>query len=91
MTSWKDIEEIDLVELYAEENGLIASEEELSKRFDEEVLPGILEEFGEKGQAFEDYTRIRETFNNWTDSLWKEDGIHDAQHISYSYVGKFEN
>lgn len=80
---WDRADLIDLVELYAEDNGQIASEDELSKRFDEEILPLMLETYSE-----DDSIAISEAFNDWTDSLCKDGEIHPAQYDSYCYVGK---
>lgn len=74
---------LEVVELYAEDNGMIASEDELSKRFDAEVLPSVIEQYGE-----DDEPAISEAFNNWTDSLCKDGEIHEEQYNSYCYVGR---
>ncbi len=74
---------IDVVELYAEDNNMIASEDELSKRFDEEVLPSVIEQYGE-----DDEPAINEAFNDWTDSLCTDGEIHQEQYNSYCYVGR---
>ena len=80
---WDRADLIDLVELYAEDNGQIASEAELSKRFDEEVLPSVVAQYGE-----DDTVAINEAFNDWTDMLCKDGEIHPEQYDSYCYVGK---
>lgn len=80
---WDRVDTLEMVELYAEDNGQIASESELSKRFDEEVLPGVLEHYSES-----DSVAINEAFNDWTDSLCKDGEIHPAQYDSYCYVGR---
>ena len=80
---WDRADLIDLVELYAEDNGQIASEAELSKRFDEEVLPSVVGQYGE-----DDTVAINEAFNDWTDMLCKDGEIHPEQYDSYCYVGK---
>lgn len=81
--NWNKIDMLDMVELYAEDNGMIASEDELSKRFDEEVLPSVIEAYGE-----DDEPAISEAFNNWTDMLCKDGEIHPEQYNSYCYVGR---
>jgi len=86
--NWNNTTLLDIVEYYAEENCLIASEEELSKRFDEQILPGIIETYGEKGKAFTDTDMINESFNNWSDSLEKEGELHEEQYNKYEYVGR---
>lgn len=83
MGRWYRVALLEMVELYAEDNGMIASEEELSKRFDEEILPMVLETYSES-----DSVAINEAFNDWTDSLCKDGEIHPAQYDSYCYVGK---
>jgi hypothetical protein len=45
--NWNRVDLLEIVELYAEENGGIASEQELSERFDSEVLPSVIAEYGE--------------------------------------------
>lgn len=83
MRNWNQVELLELVELFAEDNDLIASEEELSERFDEEILPHVIEEYGE-----DDQPAINEAFNNWTDSLCKDGLLHETQYNSYCYVGR---
>lgn len=73
---------LEQVEEYANYIG-ISSEEELSEIFDQEVLPAVIEQYGE-----DDQPAINETFNNWTDSLCKDGFIHDLQYDQYCYVGK---
>jgi len=55
---WDRVDTLEMVELYAEDNGQIASEEELSKRFDEEVLPDVIAHYGEN-----DSVAINEEFS----------------------------
>jgi hypothetical protein len=81
--NWNGVDLLDMVELYAEDNGWIASEDELSKRFDEEVLPGVIEHYSE-----DDSVAINEAFNDWTDMLCKDGEIHDEQYDKYCYVGR---
>ncbi|MCB0386322.1 MAG: hypothetical protein KDD43_13090 [Bdellovibrionales bacterium] len=83
------IDTLELVEGYAEYHGGVASEEELSEIFDEQVMPGILEVHGEKGVEFEDTDRVNQAFNDWTDNLCKEGYIHQEQYDKYEYVGKW--
>ena len=80
-----------MVEMYADEKGFIASEDELSERFDNEVLPGILENYGKKGEEFTDTTMINEEFNNWSDMLCKDGEIHPEQYDNYCYTGKYSD
>lgn len=74
---------LEQVEEYASNNDGIEDEEELSNRFDQEVLPAVIEQYGG-----DDQPAINEAFNNWTDSLCKEGFIHDLQYDQYCYVGK---
>lgn len=83
MANWNRVDLLELVELYAEDNGLIASEDELSERFDSEVLPGVIAEYGE-----DDGPAISEAFNNWTDMLCKDGELHPEQYDKYCYVGR---
>lgn len=80
---WDRVDTLEMVELYAEDNGKIASEQELSDLFDSEVLPSVLAQYGEGDQP-----AIDEAFNNWTDMLCKDGEIHSEQYNSYTYVGK---
>lgn len=81
--NFNNINELDLIEGFAESNDLISSEEELSERFDEEVLPWVLGLYGD-----EDEVAINQEFNNWTDVLCKEGEIHEEQYNQYEYVGR---
>lgn len=80
---------LEMIELYADEVGAIASEQELSDRFDEEQLQFIIDANGIKGEAFTDTVMISEAFNDWTDMLCKEGEIHPEQYDKYCYVGAF--
>jgi hypothetical protein len=80
---WDRVATLEMVELYAEDNGQIASEEELSKIFDESILPLVLETYSES-----DSVAINEAFNDWTDSLCKDGELHPDQYNSYCYVGR---
>ena len=77
---------LEMVELYAEEMGYISSEEELSEKFDDEILPSIIEKYGE-----DDLPAINEGFNDWTDGLCKGGEIHTKQYNNYCYVGQYSN
>jgi len=82
MKTYNDENLLEMVELYAEEVGAIASEDELSERFDEQVLPAVIDQYGA-----DDEIAISEAFNNWTDSLCKDGEIHPEQYSQYCYVG----
>jgi hypothetical protein len=83
MGFWDRADLLEMVELFAEDNNEIATEAELSKRFDEEILPLVLETYGE-----DDSVAINQAFNDWSDSLCKDGEIHPAQYDAYCYVGK---
>lgn len=87
--NWDNENHLVVIELLAEENGWIASEDELSEQFDEQVVPGILEEHGTKGQEFTDTAMVSVAFNNWSDMLCKEGEIHLLQYDQYCYVGRY--
>jgi hypothetical protein len=89
MRNYNDENLLDMVELYADECGLIDSEDALSERFDDEVMPGILETYGKPGVEFEDTDMVTQEFNDWTDMLCKEGEIHPEQYNQYGYVGKY--
>jgi len=80
---------LEMVELYAAEAGLICCEDELSERFDDEVMPSILEAHGKPGVEFADQDMVDQAFNDWSDSLCKEGEIHPEQYNAYCYVGQF--
>ena len=83
MRNFNRVDLLEIVELWAEDNGLISSEAELSERFDEEVLPAVIEQYSE-----DDQPAINEAFNNWTDSLCSDGEIHAEQYDKYCYVGR---
>lgn len=83
MLNWNRIDMLEVVELYAEENGMIASEQELSDLFDADVLPSVIAQYGE-----DDEPALNEAFNNWTDMLRSDGEIHSEQYNSYCYVGR---
>lgn len=78
--------ELELIESYAEENNLIASERELSELFDEEVAPYVVQQYGA-----DDIDAMNESFNNWSDMMCKDGDIHELQYNNYGYVGKYSN
>lgn len=85
-TNWNKVDLLEMVELYAEENGMIASEQELSERFDAEILPMVIEQYGA-----DDDPAISEAFNDWTDSLTKDGELHPEQYNQYCYVGRLSD
>lgn len=83
MTYTNNLSELELAEYYAENENLIASEEELSERFDSDILPLVIEQYGE-----DDTIAISQAFNDWSDSLCKDGELHPSQYNQYCYVGK---
>ena len=61
-------------------------EQRISERFDEEVLPLVIEQYGE-----DDQPAIDEAFNDWTDSLCKNKEICSYAYSVFEYVGKHSN
>lgn len=84
MQNFNQVDLLEIVEYWADSEGLISSEEELSNRFDEEIAPLVIEQHGE-----DDQPAINESFNNWSDSLNRDGDLHDEQYDKYSYVGKY--
>lgn len=82
--NWNNYDLIDVIEAFASDNNWIASEEALSDRFDEEVAPLIIAQYGENDQP-----AINQAFNNWTDSLREEGEIHSEQYNNYCYIGEY--
>ncbi len=82
--NYNQYDELELIELIATYEGNIASESELSERFDETFT-----DFIESNRLEDDEPAISELFNNWTDSLCKDGEIHDEQCNKYCYVGNF--
>ena len=89
MGLWNDENLLDMVELYAIECAAISSEDQLSEKFDDEIMPLLLEQYSQKGQEFSDQDLVNQAFNDWTDSLCKEGEIHPEQYNSYCYVGEW--
>lgn len=80
MRNYHDENLLVMVEMYAEEVGNIASEDELSERFDEML------------KCFPDFPlgdgpALLEAFNRWSDGLCRDGEIHPEQRSHYRYVG----
>lgn len=84
--NWNRIDLLELVELYASDNGMIASETELSELFDSQIAPLVIAQYGEG-----DSVAMNEAFNDWTDMLCKDGIIHPEQYDNYCYVGKWSD
>lgn len=91
MNNWNNIDLIEIIEAYASDNNLIASEEELSERFDEMIKECSSPEDLMTFENGDDLPMINETFNNWTDSLVSDGELHPEQYRLYTYVGEFPN
>lgn len=86
MKNWDRVDLLEMVELFAEDNGWISSEDELSTCFDDEIAPSIIRQYGEN-----DTVAMNEAFNDWSDMLCKDGEIHEEQYNTYSYVGKYSD
>jgi hypothetical protein len=74
---------LEVVEAIAEYKSWISSEEELSERFDEEVMPEVLRTHGK-----DDWPAIMEAFNAWVDGLCRDGHLHPLQVSEYCYIGE---
>lgn len=89
MNGWKHIDAdsyLTAIEALAEWEGLISSEDELSERFDSEVAPSVIAQYGE-----DDAPAMNEAFCDWTDMLERDGELHRVQCDNYCYVGKWSN
>ncbi len=84
MRNYNDENLLEMVELYAADNSLIESEDMLSERFDEEIAPMVIEQYGE-----DDEPAMSEAFNNWSDMLCQDGDIHPEQYNQYCYTGDY--
>ena len=82
--NWKSVELLDIVEAYAESEGWMCSEKEVSDEFDIEY-EGWLEVHSD------DKTMINEEFSYWLDGLCKDGTVHPEQYDKYEYVGKYSD
>ena len=85
MSTFKHVSLLELVESYATENNLIDSEGALSEMFDAMVEDMSAET---RLKLQDDEPMLSELFNNWTDSLCKDDLLHDEQYNQYFYIGE---
>lgn len=86
MKSFKRFDLLEAIELWALDNDCIASEQELSDLFDQEIAPLVIAQYGEN-----DHDAMIQAFNDWSDGLCKDDQLHDYQYNNYGYVGKYSN
>lgn len=82
--NWHNYDLIEIVEGFAADNNLIASEQELSDLFDETIAPLVIAQYGE-----DDQDAIDQAFNDWTDGLCKDGDLHETQYMAYIYVGQY--
>ena len=82
--NWNRYSTLEIVEALAEYEGAIASEEELSELFDQELAPYVLDQYGE-----DDVSAFSEAFNDWTDALRSNGELHPEQYNNYGYVGRY--
>jgi len=86
-SNWNSFEfDLDAVEEIAEDNNMIASEQELSDVFDAEIAPMVLEHYDA-----DDHIAFNEAFNDWVDGLQKDGLIHELQADEYTYIGKYSD
>tara|TARA_R110000772_G_scaffold173326_1_gene285273 strand:+ start:1815 stop:2075 length:261 start_codon:yes stop_codon:yes gene_type:complete len=83
MKNYNDETPLEMVELYAEEMGYIASESELSEQFDSMFT----EDPAMKEKLSNDEPMLSEAFSNWSDVLCKDGEIHPLQYSEYCYCG----
>jgi hypothetical protein len=84
--NWNSVDELEMIEQYAESEGWVSSEQQLSDYFDEEVAPYVVEQYGSDEQC-----AIDQAFNDWSDGLCKDGMIHEKQYNEYCYVGKYSD
>ena len=84
MSNFNNYDLLEIVEAFASDNRLIASEQELSDRFDENIAPLVVEKYGE-----DDEPAMSEGFNDWADAMCTDGEIHPEQYSQYCYVGKY--
>lgn len=84
----ESMSELELVEWYAEHNGLISNEDELTERFDE-TLQEILDEktYQEAKRLANDSIQINEMFSAFADGLCSDGELHQSQVSEYEYMG----
>ena len=81
--NYNDETPLEMVELYAEEMGYIASESELSEQFDSMFT----DDPTMKEKLSNDDVMLSEAFSNWADGLCKDGEIHPLQYNDYEYCG----
>ena len=90
MTRFYDESFLEIVEMYAADNGLIDSEEALSERFDQYINEMFeTKTAAEFEQYVDDEVMVNEDFSNWMDGLHKDGQLHSEQENNYCYVGEW--
>ena len=80
MTNFKELSQLEIEEIAADQLGLPASEEEVSELFDEEIVPTMWEGISR--------TDFRQAFSVWIDHRHEEGTLSIYQWQQYCYCGK---
>lgn len=86
--NWNSENLLEVVEMYANEQGWIASEEELSEAFDRMIEE--CRDIETKYKLKNDAVMLLEEFSNYADGLCKAGDIHSVQYEEYEYIGEIE-
>ncbi len=89
MRNYNDEDLLQMVEMYAETQGYISSEEELSDMFDN-YLKDILDNMShiDAQRLLKDKPTLSELFGRYVDALCKDGEIHPIQYAEYSDKGR---
>lgn len=82
MDNYNDLSLLDIVETFADDNGLLASEYRVSLEFDASELPWIADMYGELNAVI-----LKATFDYWLHNMYRDGLIHIEQYNNYEYVG----
>ncbi len=90
MRNYNDEGLLGMVEMYAETQGYISSEEELSDMFDGE-LEDVLDSMShvDAQRLLKDKPAVNEMFGQYKDALCKNGEIHPIQYSEYAYEGAY--
>ncbi len=89
MRNYNDEDLLQMVEMYAETQGYISSEDELSDMFDshlKEVLDSMSHVDAQR--LLKDKPALSEMFGQYLDTLCKDGEIHPIQYAEYSDKGR---
>ncbi len=78
--------DLDVVEAFAHDNGLIYSESKCSERFDD-MIKECCNDYA--SWAYDDAVMVNEEFSNWKDSMCSDGELDEHQVNEYDYVGGF--